>query len=102
MSTFLEVIVVPDVELERIQPNRLNPRLEFSKTGLDELADSIKQVGLLEPIIVRPRPGDTYEVVVGERRYRAAHLAGLEKVPVIVHDCTDNEVMEIDLVEFKA
>jgi ParB family chromosome partitioning protein len=99
MSTLLEVIVVPDIELKRIQPNRLNPRLEFSKAGLDELADSIKQVGLLEPIIVRPRPDDTYEVVVGERRYRAARQAGLDKVPVIIHDYTDNEVMEINLVE---
>lgn len=90
---------MPDIELKKIQPNRLNPRLEFTKAGLDELADSIKQVGLLEPIIVRPRKKDTYEVVVGERRYRAAQQAGLDKVPAIIRDYTDDEVMELNLIE---
>lgn len=90
---------MPDIELKKIQPNRLNPRFEFTKAGLDELADSIKQVGVLEPLLVRPRPGDTYEVVVGERRYRAAQQAGLVKVPVIIRDYTDDEVMEINLIE---
>ena len=89
---------MPDVELKKIQPNRLNPRLEFTKSGLDELADSIRKVGLLEPIIVRPYQ-DEYQVVVGERRYRAAHQAGLDKVPVVVRDYSDDEVMEINLVE---
>lgn len=95
----MEVLIVPEIDLKKIQPNRLNPRLEFSKSGLDELADSIKQVGVLEPIIVRPKGGGTYEVVVGERRYRAAHQAGLEKIPVSVHDYTDKEVMELNLIE---
>jgi ParB family chromosome partitioning protein len=89
---------MPDIELKKIQPNRLNPRLEFTKAGLDELADSIKQVGLLEPIIVRPKDGQ-YEVVVGERRYRAAQQAGLDKVPAVIKEYTDGEVMEINLVE---
>ena len=90
---------MPDIELKKIQPNRLNPRLEFNKARLDELADSIKQVGILEPIVVRPTGNDTYEVVVGERRYRAAHQAGLDKVPVSIHDYTDDEVMELNLIE---
>ena len=89
---------MPDIELKKIQPNRLNPRLEFTKAGLDELADSIKQVGLLEPLIVRPRDGQ-YEIVVGERRYRAAQQAGLDTVPVIIRDYTDDEVMELNLIE---
>jgi len=89
---------MPDIELKKIQPNRLNPRLEFSKAGLDELADSIKQVGLLEPIIVRPGD-DQYEVVVGERRYRAAQQAGLDLVPVIIRDYTDDEVVELNIIE---
>ncbi len=89
---------MPDIELKKIQPNRLNPRLEFTKAGLDELADSIRKVGLLEPIIVRPYQ-DEYQVVVGERRYRAAHQAGLDKVPVVIRDYSDDEVMEINLVE---
>lgn len=89
---------MPEIELKKIQPNRLNPRLEFGKVGLDELADSMKQVGMVEPLLVRPR-GDGYEVVVGERRYRAAHQAGLDKVPVIIRDYTDDEVMELNLIE---
>jgi len=89
---------VPDLELKRIQPNKLNPRLRFSKSGLDDLAASIKQYGILEPIIVRP-VNSHYEVVVGERRYRAAQQAGLDEVPVIVREYDDDEVMEINLVE---
>ena len=89
---------MPDIKLKKIQPNRLNPRLEFSKAGLDELADSIRQVGLLEPIMVRPKD-DHYEVVVGERRYRAAQQAGLDKVPVIIRDYTDDQIMGLNLIE---
>lgn len=89
---------MPEIELRKIQPNRLNPRLEFSKEGLDELADSIKQVGLLEPIIVRPKD-NYYEVVVGERRYRAALQAGLDAVPVIRKDYSDVEVIKLNLIE---
>jgi len=90
---------MPDIELKKIQPNRLNPRLEFSKAGLDGLSDSIRQVGLLEPIVVRPRGDSAYEVVVGERRYRAAQQAGLDMVPVIIRDYSDVEVMELNLIE---
>jgi ParB/RepB/Spo0J family partition protein len=89
---------MPDIELKKIQPNRLNPRLEFSKAGLDELADSIRQVGLVEPIIVRLKD-DHYEIVVGERRYRAAQQAGLERVPCIVVGYSDHEVMELNVIE---
>jgi len=89
---------MPEIELKKIQPNRLNPRLEFVKAGLDELADSIREVGILEPIIVRPTK-EGYEVVVGERRYRAAQQAGLDTVPVIIRELTDDEVIELNLVE---
>jgi ParB family chromosome partitioning protein len=89
---------VPDLSLKKIQPNKLNPRLRFSKSGLDDLAASIRQYGILEPIIVRPVNAH-YEVVVGERRYRAAQQAGLDQVPVIVRQYSDDEVMEINLVE---
>src|SRR5690348_1558324 len=87
-----------ELEIKRIQPNKLNPRLKFSKAGLDDLAASIRQYGILEPILVRPVNGH-FEVVVGERRYRAAQQAGLDTVPVIIRDYTDDEVMEINLVE---
>jgi len=86
------------VPLERIRPNRLNPRLDFNVSRLNELADSIKEVGLLEPIILRPS-GDEYEVVVGERRYRASQQAGLSCVPAIVRDYADDEVVQLNLIE---
>jgi len=89
---------MPEIELKKIQPNKLNPRLKFSKAGLDDLAASIRQYGILEPIIVRPT-NSHYEVVVGERRYRAAQQAGLDQVPVVVKEYSDDEVMEINLVE---
>jgi ParB family transcriptional regulator, chromosome partitioning protein len=89
---------MPDLELKRIQPNKLNPRLQFSKAGLDDLAASIRLYGVLEPILVRPT-NEHYEVVVGERRYRAAQQAGLDAVPVVIHEYSDDEVMEINLVE---
>ncbi|MFC1985911.1 ParB/RepB/Spo0J family partition protein [Chloroflexota bacterium] len=90
---------MPDIELKKIQPNKLNPRLEFTKAGLDELSDSIKQVGVLEPIIVRPSSNGSYEIVIGERRYRAAQQAGLDKIPAIIKEYPDEEVMEINLIE---
>jgi ParB/RepB/Spo0J family partition protein len=89
---------VPDVDLKKIEPNKLNPRLKFTKSGLDDLAASIRQYGILEPILVRPI-NSHYQVVVGERRYRAAQQAGLDKVPVVVGSYSDEEVMEINLIE---
>jgi ParB family chromosome partitioning protein len=87
-----------EVELKKLQPNKLNPRLKFSKAGLDDLAASIRQYGILEPIVVRPVNAH-FEVVVGERRYRAAQQAGLDTVPVVIRQYTDDEVMEVNLVE---
>jgi ParB family chromosome partitioning protein len=90
--------LVSEIELKKIRPNRLNPRLSMNVERLNELADSIKQMGILEPLIVRPTD-DGYEVVVGERRYRASQQAGLQKIPVIVRDYTDEQVIELNLVE---
>ena len=87
-----------EVELKKIRPNRLNPRLEINIIRLNDLADSIRQVGLLEPLVVRPA-GDGYEVVVGERRYRASQQVGLKTVPAVVRQFTDEEVIELNLVE---
>jgi ParB/RepB/Spo0J family partition protein len=90
---------MPDIELKKIKPNKLNPRFEFTKAGLDELSESIKQVGVLEPIIVRPSGNESYEIVIGERRYRAAQQAGLDKIPAIIKQYSDEEVMETNLIE---
>jgi ParB family chromosome partitioning protein len=86
------------IELSRIRPNKFNPRLDFNNEELEMLAQNIKEKGLLQPIIVRP-VDDYYEVVVGERRYRAAQKANLERVPVIVRDYSDEEVIELSLIE---
>jgi ParB family chromosome partitioning protein len=89
---------ITEVELKKIRPNKLNPRLEVNLERLNELAESIREVGLLEPIIVRPVEQE-FEVVVGERRYRASQQAGLERVPAIVREYTDAEVVQLNLVE---
>jgi ParB family chromosome partitioning protein len=90
--------VIVEVELKRIRPSRLNPRLEINVERLNELAESIREVGLLEPIIVRPVDQE-FEVVVGERRYRASQQAGLENVPAMVREYSDDEVVQLNLVE---
>jgi ParB family chromosome partitioning protein len=90
--------IVKEIELKKIHPSKLNPRLEVNIERLNELADSIREVGLLQPIIVRPMKGE-FEVVMGERRYRASQQAGLEKIPAIVRDYTDGEVVQLNLIE---
>lgn len=90
--------VFKEIDLEKISPSRLNPRLEFSKVGLDQLADSIAQIGLIQPIVLRP-VNEGFEVVVGERRYRAAHQTGLRKVPAIILSLSDEDVIRLNLIE---
>lgn len=91
--------IIKEIELKKIRPSSLNPRLELNIERLNELAASIREVGLLEPIIVRRVGDDAYEVVVGERRYRASQQAGIEKVPAIVRDYSDDEVVQLNLIE---
>lgn len=88
-----------ELPIESIGPNPQQPRARIDQTSLDELAASIKQSGVLQPIIVRETEGDEFQVVAGERRWRAAKLAGLKTIPAIVHDLTDAEAFEIALIE---
>lgn len=81
-----------------VEPNREQPRKVFDEEALQELADSIRQYGVLSPILVQ-KNGDYYEIIAGERRWRAAKLAGLKKVPVIIREYTRQEVVEISLIE---
>ena len=90
---------MPRIELNKIKVNPINPRYGYSKESLDELASSFKHVGIIEPIMVRPIGKNDYEVVVGERRYRAAKIAGMDKIPVIIRDLSDEEILEISLIE---
>ncbi|MCC6651930.1 MAG: ParB/RepB/Spo0J family partition protein [Candidatus Eisenbacteria bacterium] len=90
---------VLELPIEDVGANPFQPRKRFDDDSLRELADSIKASGILQPVIVRKKgPGD-YQLVAGERRLRAAHLAGLTKVPAIVRDYTDTELMELALIE---
>ena len=86
------------VKLSKVEPNREQPRKNFDEDSLQELAESLKQFGMLQPILVQNR-GDYYEIIAGERRWRAAKIAGLKEVPVIVKKYTDQEIVEISLIE---
>ena len=86
------------VKITKVEPNREQPRKNFDEDALQEQADSIKQFGLLQPILVNDRK-DYYEIIAGERRWRAAKLAGLKEVPVIIRNYTEQEIVEISLIE---
>lgn len=86
------------LKVNQIEPNRDQPRKKFDEESLQELADSIRQFGLLQPLIVQQRE-DYYEIIAGERRWRAAKLAGLKEVPVIIRKMSDQEIVEISLIE---
>lgn len=87
------------LNINKIEPNKNQPRKHFDEDSLAELADSIKQFGVIEPLVVTKRKGGFYEIIAGERRWRAARLAGLKEVPVVIKDYTDREVVEIALIE---
>ena len=87
------------LKISEIEPNRSQPRKEFDEAALSELAESIARHGLLQPILVRPLTLGGYEIVAGERRYRAARMAGLTEVPVIIRELSESETMELALIE---
>ena len=86
------------VKITKVEPNREQPRKNFDEDALQELADSIRQFGVLQPLIVQERK-NYYEIIAGERRWRAAKLAGLKEVPVIIRKMSDQEIVEISLIE---
>ncbi|MCQ4021950.1 MULTISPECIES: ParB/RepB/Spo0J family partition protein [unclassified Ruminococcus] len=87
------------LKISELQPNREQPRREFDEKSLVELADSISQHGILQPLLVRPFLDGGYQIVAGERRYRAARMAGLTEVPVVIRDLSDSETMQLALIE---
>lgn len=95
-----EVIKETDkIDINKIEPNASQPRKNFNEDSLQELADSIKQHGLIEPLIVQEGKKGFFQIIAGERRWRAAKIAGLKEIPVIVKEYSDREVMEIALIE---
>lgn len=87
------------LKLHEIEPNANQPRKSFDDESLSELAESIEKHGIIQPLIVRELPDGGYQIVAGERRWRAARMAGLSEVPVLVREVTESEYMEIALVE---
>jgi ParB family chromosome partitioning protein len=87
------------IEIDTIEPNPYQPRRKFSESELKELAESIKTNGLLQPIIVRKIDENRYQIVAGERRWRACRIAGLSKIPAIVKDLEDSEMLQLALIE---
>jgi len=93
------------LSIDRVSPNKAQPRQHFVQKDIDTLSESIRTTGLLQPIVVRRRPGDTpgqlatYEIVAGERRWRAAKQAGLVKIPALLRQITDREALELGIVE---
>lgn len=85
--------------LRDIEPNRGQPRKQFDEGALAELADSITQHGILQPLLVRPLLSGGYQIVAGERRWRAARMAGLTEVPAVIREMTDRQVMQLALIE---
>ncbi|WP_412552880.1 ParB/RepB/Spo0J family partition protein [Shimia sp. MIT1388] len=89
-------LVVP---IERIEPNPDQPRRDFTPEQLEDLSNSIREKGVIQPLIVRKKSGDRYEIVAGERRWRASQMAQLHELPIIVRDYDDTEVLEIAIIE---
>lgn len=85
--------------VERLRPNPLQPRKDFDPAALESLADSLRQKGVIQPLVVRPIANDQYEIVAGERRWRAAQIAQLHEVPVVIRDLDDTEVLEVAIIE---
>lgn len=90
---------VDKVDINRIEPNSSQPRKNFNEDSLQELADSIKQHGLIEPLIVQQGKKGFYQIIAGERRWRASKIAGIKEIPVIVKEYSSQEVVEIALIE---
>ncbi len=87
------------LRISEIEPNRSQPRKEFDESALADLADSIREHGVIQPLLVRPRPTGGYQLVAGERRWRASRMAGLGEVPVVIRELSDHEAMELALIE---
>ena len=90
---------VVTLRLSEIEPNRNQPRTNFDEDALAELADSIAKHGLIQPIVVRPTSSGVYQIVAGERRWRACRMAGLSEVPVVIKELDDQKYFEVALIE---
>ncbi|MCR9277904.1 MAG: ParB/RepB/Spo0J family partition protein [Pseudomonadaceae bacterium] len=88
-----------ELSVDQLYRGRYQPRREFDEAALEELAASIKQQGLMQPVVVRPREAGGFEIIAGERRWRACQIAGLSQIPVLVRDVSDEDVIAMALIE---
>ena len=93
------LVSTSEIEISRIEPNPYQPRTEFNQEALEELAASIKLLGLIQPITLRPLADGRYQIISGERRFRASQLAGLERVPAYIRKTDDQGMLEMAIVE---
>ena len=93
------LVSTSEIQISKIEPNPYQPRTEFNQEALDELAASIKLLGLIQPITVRPLPDGRYQIISGERRFRASQIAGLETIPAYVRKTDDQGMLEMAIVE---
>ena len=91
--------VLQNMTVDRLQPGKYQPRSRMDHNSLEQLADSIKAQGIMQPILVRKLPGERFEIIAGERRWRAAQIAGLAEVPVLVRDVPDEAALAMSLIE---
>lgn len=98
-DNFSGVQVKKTLRLSELEPNRAQPRKHFDEASIAALAESIRDHGVLQPLLVRPMPSGVYQIVAGERRWRAARMLGLEEVPVVVRELSDLETAQIALIE---
>ena len=90
---------VTTMDISQIEPNRSQPRKRFDDDALLSLAESIRLHGVIQPLLVRPTPSGVYEIIAGERRYRASRMVGLSQIPVVVRELDDKQTMQIALIE---
>lgn len=98
LDNTIEDAVVTTLKITEIEPNTNQPRSDFDEEALRELADSIREHGVIQPLVVRPFQG-AYQIVAGERRWRASRIAGLSEVPVVIRELDDHQTLEIAIVE---
>ena len=91
--------VVTELDINKIYPNPNQPRKHFDEEALQELANSIKLHGIIQPIVVNKEDDDKYMIIAGERRWRASRIAGLNVVPVVIKNYTEKQVKEVSLIE---
>ena len=98
-ETASPLVATAEIEIEKIEPNPYQPRTEFNREAIEELAQSIRLLGLIQPITVRPIPGNRYQIISGERRFRASQRAGLKSIPAYIRKTDDQGMLEMAIVE---